>query len=534
MKNTNVKSILIAFSLIVCLFLIISSVSAKDSNLTDNENVVNSESTVNLQKEVNKAGGLKDSIENITSDSLKSDDVLSSSNNSQMGSSSDKELIGSSGTLTINSFSSSSFSFSYRGQTDDTYTYWDDPSGTVTISCDGYSNTFTLTCYEQSSGVTSSTPGYAWGTASGSISGNFKGKCTVTASMTITTHSYRNPPDTVTYTHTATASFDLTKIATSLSAISVSSSSYEYAGSNGVILSGRLNGYDSRYAASVVIKRGSVEVGTAEVGSDGSWSYTVPTDSVNPGSYTYTVSFGGNDKYQAASSSQTSSSITVNKGNPILTFSQSDSVNVCPGGVKITVTAKNALNSVLSGITITPSGTNIGTDSAVTDSNGQVSFTVSNLNASTHTWSFTTTENTQYKSASNSNSFTVNKIAPTLSEISLNTNSYVYLDPQNLVLSGILNGVNSLYAPGTVTILRGGNVIGTSELNSTGGWSFTVLSSEVIPGTYTYTVSFGGNDYYNQATSKSVNVDVLKLAVDLGSASTTNYRFNNCYYSTMF
>ena len=160
--------------MIVCLFLIISSVSAKDSNLTDNENVVNSESTVNLQKEVNKAGGLKDSIENITSDSLKSDDVLSSSNNSQMGSSSDKELIGSSGTLTINSFSSSSFSFSYRGQTDDTYTYWDDPSGTVTISCDGYSNTFTLTCYEQSSGVTSSTPGYAWGTASGSISGNFK------------------------------------------------------------------------------------------------------------------------------------------------------------------------------------------------------------------------------------------------------------------------------------------------------------------------------------------------------------------------
>ena len=505
--------------LLISLFVFISSVAAGEFNSTNDSNSIDLDNDIDVK---NNGGNVKNY-------SKSKSDLLSSNytqSNNQKLSDSNQDFVGAatSSTLTITASSASSFSFSFSGRTANSYYYNDGPSGTVVISCDGYSRTFSLSCSRTAS--TSSSDGYAQGTASGSVTGSFVGKCTVTASMTITCHSTRDWSTTQDYTHTSTASFDLTKISTSLSAITVSSTSYEYAAANHLTLSGTLNSYNSKYSAAVVIKRGSTQLATVDVGSGGSWSYTVSSTAVNPGSYTYTVSFSGNDKYSSAES-KTSSSITVNQGTPQLTFSQSDVVNVCPGEVKITVTAKNALNSALSGLTITPSGTNIGTSSAVTNSNGQVSFVVSNLSASTYSWSFTTTANTLYKSVSNSNSFTVNKISPTLSDISLNTNSYVYLGSQNLVLSGTLNGINSQYAPGSVTILRGGNVIATADLNSSGEWSYTVLSNEVIPGIYTYAVSYDGNDYYNQATSKSANVNVLRSPIDLGSASTTNYRFNN-------
>ena len=530
MIYSRYKNLLMVLVLLISLFVFISSVAAGEFNSTNDSNSIDLDNDIDVK---NNGGNVKNY-------SKSKSDLLSSNytqSNNQKLSDSNQDFVGAatSSTLTITASSASSFSFSFSGRTANSYYYNDGPSGTVVISCDGYSRTFSLSCSRTAS--TSSSDGYAQGTASGSVTGSFLGKCTVTASMTITCHSTRDWSTTQDYTHTSTASFDLTKISTSLSAITVSSTSYEYAAANHLTLSGTLNSYNSKYSAAVVIKRGSTQLATVDVGSGGSWSYTVSSTAVNPGSYTYTVSFSGNDKYSSAES-KTSSSITVNQGTPQLTFSQSDVVNVCPGEVKITVTAKNALNSALSGLTITPSGTNIGTASAVTNSNGQVSFVVSNLSASTYSWSFTTTANTLYKSVSNSNLFTVNKISPTLSDISLNTNSYVYLGSQNLVLSGTLNGINSQYAPGSVTISRGGNVIATADLNSSGEWSYTVLSNEVIPGIYTYTVSYDGNDYYNQATSKSANVNVLRSPIDLGSASTTNYRFNdgtsNVVYSGQF
>ena len=83
---------------------------------------------------------------------------------------------------------------------------------------------------------------------------------------------------------------------TSLFSFSLSTTSYEYAGLNTLILSGTLNNFDSRYSANVVLKRGSTQIATPVVGSNGRWSYTVASDSVDPGSYTYTVNFNGNDK----------------------------------------------------------------------------------------------------------------------------------------------------------------------------------------------------------------------------------------------
>jgi len=231
--------------------------------------------------------------------------------------------------------------------------------------------------------------------------------------------------------HTYTKQFTVDSKA-SISPGTVNSINYNYADSASFknIFSGRFLGKLGQAPLTktngAIIYRNGVQVATVNVDENGNWAYRISSDSLEVGSYNFTVKYDGNDYYNSLNECNLKT-VIVSKGKPIITINPVISSDTYPGNVTVEVIVKNGMGVVFTGVVVSPKGNAFIADNQTTDTNGKVSFTVNNLNAGTYSdWNVETTmiDTSHYETISYTNipSFTINQVPTTV------TGNYVLID----------------------------------------------------------------------------------------------------------
>ena len=177
----------------------------------------------------------------------------------------------------------------------------------------------------------------------------------------------------------------------------------------------------------------------------------------------------------------------------------------------VTLTATVSIdNEPVEGVTVSfyRSNTVIGT--AVTDSNGQCTYTVENLALGDYWY------HAVYSDFSSNNVEVVSRKKNSSLSITTNANSIYY--NQSVQITGILRDeFNTPITGATIKLFQNGSQVATATTNSNGNYTFTRQYTTV--GTYNFTVQYDGNSDHNSIVSNTKSLTVNKAPVTINIQS---------------
>ncbi len=220
----------------------------------------------------------------------------------------------------------------------------------------------------------------------------------------------------------------------------------------------------------------------ASSSTSGTFAYSPAAGTVlAPGEHTLTVTFTPTDStdYTTATTSVT---LLVNKATPSITWAAPAAITY---GTALSSKQLDASASVGGSFNYSPAaGTVLGA--------GQQTLTVT----------FSPSNSTDYATATDAVTLTVNQAAPT---IKLTSSASSATLGQTITFTATISGKGAT-PTGTVTFLDSGTQIGTGSLNGSGVATFSTNALAV--GKHSITASYGGNANYTTVTSSAVNVTI--------------------------
>jgi hypothetical protein len=260
---------------------------------------------------------------------------------------------------------------------------------------------------------------------------------------------------------------------------------------------GTLN-YDLLNSSNVSVTSASLPL---TVGTSSS-AATVPlAGTLEPGSYTLRVSYGGNDNY-APSASQTIP-LSVNKVTPVLTLTTSSNPALVTSAVTFTATTTPAATG---NVVFYDGTTALGT---VALTQGTAAYTTSSLTAGTHSITAAYSGDSSYSPATSAAvSQGVNK-ATTVLTLTSSAN------PALVTSAVTFTATTTPAATGNVVFYDGTTALGTVALTQ-GTAAFT--TSSLSASTHSITAAYSGDSSYSPATSSALAQVVTDYTV---SGSTT-------------
>jgi hypothetical protein len=260
--------------------------------------------------------------------------------------------------------------------------------------------------------------------------------------------------------------------------------------------------------ATVTFLDGGTSIGSSTL-SGGTATFT--TSSLSLGNHTITVTYAGDNNFNAS----TSAAITQTVNHGASTTTVTSSPNASQFGQAVTFTATVSAVAPATGtptgtVTFLDGGTSIGSG---TLSGGTATFTTSTLSMGNHTVTVS------YAGDSNFNSSTSTAITQTVNKGNSTTTVTSSLNPTIFGQAVTFTATVSAVAPasgtptGTVTFLDGGTSIGSGTLS---GGAATFTTSSLSAGTNVITVSYAGDANFNSSTSVAITQTVSK-----GNSTTT-------------
>jgi len=267
---------------------------------------------------------------------------------------------------------------------------------TATLSCNGYSSSTSLSATD----ATQSNQ-FMHFSGSATLDGAFYGGTKNTVSISVLCEWWAWSSSAggwawISGTVTKTASFTPSKATATIG--SASSSNYDYGSStsNIVVFSGQFSGKVGSApftkSGGAVIYRDGSQVATVAVDADGKWSYSISTTSLSVGSYTFSVSYSGNDYYNSISRGN-SKTVVVSKNTPTIGSASVTNYNYGDTSTKIVYSGQfsGKVNSVsmaaTNGAIILRDGSQVATVNV--DANGKWSYSISTTSLDAGSYVFT-------------------------------------------------------------------------------------------------------------------------------------------------
>ena len=235
---------------------------------------------------------------------------------------------------------------------------------------------------------------------------------------------------------------------------------------------------------------------TNTVKSNSKGQVIISTSDLKTGTYTATISYAGNSKYNAASTSIS----FATKIDTIISAVYDDSNS------EIVATLTNAEGKALSSANVKVSF-NGETDTIKTNSKGQVKVSTAGLALGTYPATFSYAGNSKYNAASAS----INVEVKTKVIV---TDVYAY---ENMIVAKLTNGATGKFIANANMIVEINGVKYNVKSDNKGQLTFNTTDLN-LPSSYDLTISYRGNDRYT-ASSATVAVDLSKANMMI----TTNY-----------
>ena len=214
----------------------------------------------------------------------------------------------------------------------------------------------------------------------------------------------------------------------------------------------------------------------------GTFTYSPAAKTVlNAGAQTLSVTFTPTNTTDYTTASDTVT-LTVNKATPAITWATPKAITY---GTALSATQLDASSTVAGTFSYSPS-----TGTVLTAGSQKLSVT------------FTPTNTTDYTTATDSVTLTVNKATPT---VKLASSASYITSGTSVTFTATLTG-SGVKPTGTVTFLDGTTKLGTGTLNGSGVATFA--TSTLAVGRQSITTSYGGNGNYLTATSTAITVTV--------------------------
>ena len=234
----------------------------------------------------------------------------------------------------------------------------------------------------------------------------------------------------------------------------------------------------------------------------------VPTKGLLPNTYIVTLSYAGNGFYKGSS---TTAVITINKyASQITATGITTTYNV---NKDILITLTDGEGNPLSDFTVSVDLN--GVKNYTTDSNGQVKVSTKGLIPKTYTATISYAGNDLYNESSATAKVTINKINTKLTAAKVtatyNVNKYLIIT--------LKDASGNPLAKKKITV-KVGSIAKNLTTNSSG--KVAVLISKLVPKTYTASISFAGDSYYNKSSAKATVV--VKKATPKLTASAKTFK----------
>lgn len=271
---------------------------------------------------------------------------------------------------------------------------------------------------------------------------------------------------------------------------------------------------------------------TAETLSSGSYTFTIPANSLSAGSDVLSVAYSGDSNYSTATGT---AMVTV---TALLT----PTVKVTPAEASLEVSASLAVTATITGSGATPTGTvkiSSGSYSSTAESlsSGAYTFTIpaNSLSAGTDTLTVSYSGDSNYAAATGTASVSVTAtVAPLTPTVKVTPAATSVDTGAPLNVTAAVTGTSAT-PTGTVT-LSGGGYTSKAETLASGSYTFLVPAGSLSAGTDTLTVTYSGDASYASGTgttSVTVTQSAFTLAatnpaaVSPGSAATSTVTVNS-------
>ena len=236
--------------------------------------------------------------------------------------------------------------------------------------------------------------------------------------------------------------------------------------------------------------------------SSGKASFTVPAGSMNPGTNTVSVTYGGDSYYGGATGS---ASLTVAQSNPLVRVTTSASVVPVGSSVTATVAVTSTRGSPTGSVTLQMGSY----QSTAAVANGSATFTIpqASLSLGANPISASYGGDKYYLSGSASSSVTVSKATPTVtvSPATL-TASISAAQTFTVTVSGA-----AATPTGSITLWGPGYNFGAIAL-SNGTATFNIPAGKFTVGSVTLTASYGGDSNYIAGTATTALTETQTTA----------------------
>ncbi|MDI9221142.1 Ig-like domain-containing protein [Pantoea sp. EA-12] len=279
--------------------------------------------------------------------------------------------------------------------------------------------------------------------------------------------------------------------------------------------------------STITVRDGTTVLGTAIVGSDGTWRYT-PSPALAEGSHSLTAT--ETDLAGNVGTPSTAIAFTVDTVAPTAVtdvVAKDDAGNTLTGVTNDSTPALSGTAEANSVIKIYDGTTLIG--STTTNGQGAWSFTTQTLSDGSHTLTVTATDAAgNVSTASNTVSITVDTTVPAAPDFVVNNNN---VTPEVTIANGGYTNDNTPALSGTttanslVTIYDGSNAIGSVTANAQGVWSFTTTT--LLDGSHPLSITVTDAAGNVSPSSAVVTVNVDTVAPDAATAVTLNNNEGN-------
>jgi len=287
---------------------------------------------------------------------------------------------------------------------------------------------------------------------------------------------------------TTASSIRVTAINTTLNVNTISNTSY----GTGAVVSGTIS--PNPTGGTVTITESGVTVGTATVGSSGTYTTTLST-TTSVATHNLSLSYGGNGIYQPSTNT---ASFTVSKANT--------SITAVPGSATTYPSTPTITGSVLPNPgtltwTFTLTGNSVPDLSGTINSSGNYSFVAPSGNAGTYSGTVAFPGNANYNASSSSVSYTINSNAT-------NTTGAVSTTVINIGSSVTLS-VNLKTASGSNVASQ---TVGWEASTDNSNWSHITTATTDASGNATYVWTPGSSSwnyvraYYNGSTNYDASI----------------------------
>ena len=243
--------------------------------------------------------------------------------------------------------------------------------------------------------------------------------------------------------------------------------------------------------------------------TDSDGQVSLSTDNIVPDSYIADISFSGDMKHYASS---TTARVTVNKVRTSLTAD--DVVTVYNDGKSLTATLKDGDGKAISKVDVTVKLGDV-VKTLTTDSKGSVSLSTDGLVPDVYMANIDFAGNNIYYASATTARVTVNKVSTSLSAPDVGCD----YDSGRDIAATLTDQRGNALKDVEVRINIAGN---THKLTTDDNGQVFLTTDGLIPDTYFATVTFLGNDIYNPS-SATAEVTINKLNTALTAGDVTTY-----------